>query len=58
MKEKNNNRFAGIEQRAAFFLDLYKKAFHSVAIYIARMGGSPDEAHDIFQDTLIIYCEK
>ena len=58
MREKNNNCFAGVEQREAFFLDLYKKAFHSVASYIARMGGSLDEAQDIFQDTLIIYYEK
>ena len=44
MREKNNNNFASAEQREAFFLDLYKKAFHSAASYIARMGGSLDEA--------------
>ena len=34
MREKNNNNFASAEQREALFLDMYKKAFHSVASYM------------------------
>ncbi|RYZ98665.1 MAG: sigma-70 family RNA polymerase sigma factor [Sphingobacteriaceae bacterium] len=37
---------------------LYKSAFPSVARYISKMGGSFDEAKDIFQDALVIYYEK
>ena len=40
MREKNNNSFAGVEQREAFFLDLYKKAFHSVASYMEIIAAS------------------
>jgi DNA-directed RNA polymerase specialized sigma24 family protein len=54
----NNNRLSTVELREAFFLALYKKAFPNVARYIARMGGSLEEAQDIFQDTLVIYYEK
>ncbi len=46
------------EEREAFFMALYKKAFPVVARYIARMGGSLDEAQDVFQDALVIYYEK
>ena len=54
----NNNRLSTVEQREAFFMALYKKAFPNVARYVARMGGSLEEAQDIFQDTLVIYYEK
>jgi len=54
----NNNRLSTAEQREAFFIALYKKAFPTVARYLARMGGSFEEAQDIFQDTLVIYYEK
>jgi DNA-directed RNA polymerase specialized sigma24 family protein len=37
---------------------LYKKAFPLVAKYIAKMGGSFDDAKDVFQDALVIYYEK
>lgn len=58
MTAKDNNRFSSIELREAFFMALYKKAFSPVAHYIARMGGSLEEAQDIFQDALVIYYEK
>jgi len=45
-------------QREQFFVTLYKKAFPAVAKYVSKMGGSFDEAKDIFQDVLIIYYEK
>ena len=54
----NNNKLSTVKQREAFFMALYKKAFPIVARYVARMGGSLEEAQDIFQDTLVIYYEK
>lgn len=58
MIAKNNNRLLTVKLREAFFLDLHKKAFPNVARYVAQMGGSFEEAQDIFQDTLVIYYEK
>jgi DNA-directed RNA polymerase specialized sigma24 family protein len=54
----NNNKLSTIELRETFFMALYKKAFPAVARYIARMGGSMEEAQDLFQDALVIYYEK
>jgi DNA-directed RNA polymerase specialized sigma24 family protein len=54
----DHNTLSTVELREAFFLALYKKAFSPVARYVARMGGSLEEAQDIFQDTLVIYYEK
>ena len=54
----NNSKLSTAEMREAFFIALYKKAFPAVARYVARMGGSLEEAQDIFQDTLVIYYEK
>ncbi|MDB4918847.1 MAG: polymerase subunit sigma-70 [Mucilaginibacter sp.] len=45
-------------QREKLFIALYKNAFPSVAQYISKMGGSFDDAKDIFQDALVIYYEK
>ena len=45
-------------EREAFFIGLYKKAFPAVAHYVNRMGGTFDEAQDVFQDALVIYYEK
>jgi DNA-directed RNA polymerase specialized sigma24 family protein len=44
--------------REKLFIALYKSAFPTVARYISKMGGSFDEAKDIFQDALVIYYEK
>ncbi|RYJ44445.1 RNA polymerase sigma factor [Flavobacterium beibuense] len=38
--------------------ELYIKAFPAVAGYVGKMGGSLDEAKDIFHDALIVYMEK
>ena len=54
----NTNELSTVEQREAFFLVLYKKAFPLVARYVSRMGGNLEEAQDIFQDALVIYYEK
>ena len=45
-------------EREKLFIALYKSAFPSVARYISKMGGTLDEAKDIFQDALVIYYEK
>jgi DNA-directed RNA polymerase specialized sigma24 family protein len=45
-------------QREQLFTGLYKRVFPAVARYVSRMGGSFDEARDIFQDALVIYYEK
>ncbi len=45
-------------EREQFFITLYKKGFPTVAKYVSKMGGSFDEAKDIFQDALVIYYEK
>ncbi|WP_240915392.1 RNA polymerase sigma factor [Chitinophaga oryziterrae] len=54
----NNHSLSTVKQREAFFWAIYKKAFPIVARYVARMGGSLEEAQDIFQDSLVIYYEK
>jgi DNA-directed RNA polymerase specialized sigma24 family protein len=45
-------------QREQLFMDLYKKAFPAAAKYVRKMGGTFDEAKDIFQDALVVYYEK
>lgn len=44
--------------REQLFIGLYIKAFPAVAKYVSKMGGSFDEAKDVFQDALVIYYEK
>jgi DNA-directed RNA polymerase specialized sigma24 family protein len=39
-------------------LRLYTDTFPLVARYIARMGGTLEEAKDIFHDAIVIYFEK
>lgn len=46
------------EAREQRLMSLYQDAFPLVARYISRMGGSFEEAKDLFQDALLIYCEK
>ena len=45
-------------KREELFIALYKKAFPAVAKHISRMGGSFDEAKDVFHDALVAYYEK
>jgi DNA-directed RNA polymerase specialized sigma24 family protein len=45
-------------QREVLFINLYKQAFPAVAKYVSKMGGTFDEAKDVFHDALVIYCEK
>ncbi|QHS56289.1 sigma-70 family RNA polymerase sigma factor [Mucilaginibacter sp. 14171R-50] len=44
--------------REQLLMELYKSGFPAVAKYVARMGGSFEDARDVFQDTLVIYYEK
>jgi DNA-directed RNA polymerase specialized sigma24 family protein len=44
--------------REQLFISLYQKAFPAAAKYVSKMGGSFDEAKDVFQDALVIYYEK
>ena len=44
--------------RQAWLTTLYKTTFPLVAKHISRMGGSFEEAKDLFQDALVIYYEK
>ncbi len=53
-----NNSISTLQSREAFFISLYKKAYPAVARYIARRGGSSEQAQDIFQDALVVYYEK
>ncbi|GJM35629.1 MAG: hypothetical protein DHS20C18_46300 [Saprospiraceae bacterium] len=46
------------ETREKLFTDLYLEAFPLTANYISRMGGTLEEAKDIFQDALVVYYEK
>ena len=50
-----------LEERAArqqLFTALYQKVFPAVAKYVAKCGGSFEEAKDVFQDALVSYYEK
>jgi DNA-directed RNA polymerase specialized sigma24 family protein len=53
---KFSNRTA--EEREKLFISLYKSTFPVVARHVSKMGGTFDEAKDIFQDALVIYYEK
>jgi DNA-directed RNA polymerase specialized sigma24 family protein len=44
--------------REALFMKLYQEAFPLVARHVSKMGGSFDEAKDIFQNALVVYYEK
>jgi DNA-directed RNA polymerase specialized sigma24 family protein len=56
--EKYNDFGSTSPERKELFMALYKKAFPAVAKYVSKMGGSFDEAKDVFQDALVIYYEK
>jgi len=46
------------EDREKLFISLYKSVFPAVARYVSQMGGTFDEAKDIFQDALVAWYEK
>jgi RNA polymerase sigma factor (sigma-70 family) len=45
-------------ERTQIFEELYEQAFPLAAGFVRKMGGSLDNARDIFQDALVIYYEK
>ncbi|TSD67373.1 sigma-70 family RNA polymerase sigma factor [Inquilinus sp. KBS0705] len=45
-------------QREKLIMELYKSTFPVVARHVAKMGGSFDDARDVFQDALVAYYEK
>lgn len=47
-----------IAEREKLITELYKAAFPVAAKYVAKMGGSFDDAKDVFHDALVIYYEK
>lgn len=49
---------APTETKEALFIRLYQEVFPDVAGYVARRGGSLDDARDIFQEALVVYYEK
>jgi len=55
--ERNNQVRNGIETENAFE-KLYERAFPLVAKFVSKMGGSFQDAKDIFHDALIIFYEK
>ncbi|WP_316839772.1 sigma-70 family RNA polymerase sigma factor [Pedobacter gandavensis] len=57
MVPKSDKEETAIDSEAVL-ISLYQDAFPLVAAYVQKMGGSFDEAKDIFQDALIIYYEK
>ncbi len=57
MAHQNNFGSVAAERERAF-ISLYKKAFPPVARYVSKMGGSFNEAKDVFQDALVIFYEK
>lgn len=44
--------------REAIVIKLYETTFPEVASFVRKMGGSLADAKDIFQDALVIYCER
>jgi DNA-directed RNA polymerase specialized sigma24 family protein len=44
--------------REEYFIRLYETVFPKAAAFVYKMGGSLEEAKDVFQDALIIYYEK
>lgn len=44
--------------RQQLFITLYEEAFPTASVFIKKMGGTLEDAKDIFQDALMIYYEK
>lgn len=46
------------QEREKLLITLYKSTFPAVARHVSKMGGTFDEAKDIFQDAVVIWYEK
>lgn len=55
---KDQSPVCTVAERETLFISLYKSIFPTVAKYVSKMGGSFEEAKDVFQDALVIYYEK
>lgn len=53
-----NHQQVEVNKRQQQFISLYQNAFPSFSRFVSRMGGSPDEAKDCFQDALLAWYEK
>lgn len=45
-------------ERKALFARIYREVYPRVAAYVARRGGSPEHARDVFHDAFITVYEK
>ena len=43
--------------RAQLFRRIYEPGFYRVASFVAKNGGTYDDAQDIFQDALVVLCQ-
>lgn len=55
-KQTANNTVT--DERQAWFTGLYEDVFPMVAKFVAKRGGSFDDAKDVFHDALVILYEK
>jgi DNA-directed RNA polymerase specialized sigma24 family protein len=47
-----------LSEPAIDLAEIYEEVFPAVASFVAKMGGSPDDAKDIFHDALVIFFER
>lgn len=47
-----------VPSHEALFTQLYLEAFPAAASFVRKMGGSLEDAKDVFHDALVIYYEK
>ena len=47
-----------IRTHEELFVHVYQTAFPKVALFVKKLGGTFEEAKDVFQDALVIYYEK
>jgi DNA-directed RNA polymerase specialized sigma24 family protein len=46
------------DTREVWFVHLYMNVFPDAARHVRKMGGSLDDAKDVFQEALVVYYEK
>lgn len=51
-------RYQEVEARRQLFEELYEQAFPVVARLVRSMGGTYEQASDVFQDALVAFYEK
>ena len=58
MQTSATDEIANGTDRQLLFEALYLRVFPKVAAFISKRNGSLDDAKDVFQDALVIFCEK